>query len=83
MIATGLMVSLVSALVLIPRIVDPAHAEVPVLQGATTAGFTPVPADLDWRHAKDGDGPFIECLGKPAVRVHRGARDGQAHPVVG
>ena len=65
-IATGLGVSFVSALVLIPRIVDPAHAEVPVLQGATTSGFAPVPTDLDWRHAKDGGGPFIECLDKPA-----------------
>jgi peptidoglycan/LPS O-acetylase OafA/YrhL len=65
-IASGLTLSFVSALVLIPRIVDPAHAKVPVLQGATTTGFTPVPTDLDWRHAKDGGGPFIECLGKPA-----------------
>ncbi len=65
-IATGLGVSFVSALVLIPRIVDPAHAKSPVLQGATTTGFAPVPTDLDWRHAKDGGGPFIECLGKPA-----------------
>jgi peptidoglycan/LPS O-acetylase OafA/YrhL len=65
-IAAGVTVSIVSALVLIPKIVDPAHARTPVLQSTTTAGVAPVPADLDWRHAKDGGSPFIGCLGKPA-----------------
>jgi peptidoglycan/LPS O-acetylase OafA/YrhL len=65
-IATGLTVSIVSALVFIPRIVDPTHAEAPVLQGATATGFAPVPPDLDWRHASDGAPPFTECLGESA-----------------
>jgi hypothetical protein len=65
-IGVGLTVSIVSALVLIPRIVDPAHARTPVLQSTTTAGIAQIPADLDWRHAKDGGSPFIGCLGKPA-----------------
>jgi peptidoglycan/LPS O-acetylase OafA/YrhL len=65
-IATGLTVSVVSALVLIPRIVDPAPASASGLQGTTTAGFTPVPANLDWQHAKDGGAQFVDCLGKPA-----------------
>jgi hypothetical protein len=65
-IAAAVTVSVVSALVLIPKIVDPAHARTPVLQSTTTAGVAPVPADLDWRHAKDGGSPFIGCLGKPA-----------------
>jgi peptidoglycan/LPS O-acetylase OafA/YrhL len=66
-IGTGLTVSVVSAVVLIPRIVDPAQASAPGLRGATVAGFTPVPAGLDWRHAKAGGAPFVDCLGKPAA----------------
>ncbi len=78
-IATGLTVSVVSALVLIPRIVDPAQASAPGLRGATTAGFTPVPANLDWQHAKAG-GAAVRRLSRQArERVHHRARDGQAH----
>jgi peptidoglycan/LPS O-acetylase OafA/YrhL len=65
-IATGLAISLVSALVFIPKIMNPAHATTPTVQGNTTAGFTPVPAGLDWEAASKGGGPFINCLGKPA-----------------
>jgi peptidoglycan/LPS O-acetylase OafA/YrhL len=65
-IATGLAVSLVSALVLIPRIMDPAHASAPVAQASTTVGFTPVPPGLDFKAAENDGGPFITCLNKPA-----------------
>ena len=66
-IATGVAVSLISAIVWIPKIVDPAHAEAPVLSGASIAGFKRIPSDLDWRQAKEGGGPFIECLGRSAT----------------
>jgi peptidoglycan/LPS O-acetylase OafA/YrhL len=74
-IALGLAVSVVAALVVIPTIVDPARAAPPVAQGVTTAGFTPVPAGLDWQDAKNTATPFTNCLGKPAsaCTVVRGA----------
>jgi peptidoglycan/LPS O-acetylase OafA/YrhL len=64
-ISAGLAVSLVSALVFIPKIVDAAHAVAPTLRSTTTGG-APVPANLDWRHAKDGGSAFTECLGRSA-----------------
>jgi peptidoglycan/LPS O-acetylase OafA/YrhL len=66
-IASGLAISVVAALVLIPRVVNPADAAAPVAKGSTTTGFTPVPAGLNWRDAKNGGGPFVSCLGKPAT----------------
>jgi peptidoglycan/LPS O-acetylase OafA/YrhL len=63
-IATGLAISVISAVVLIPAIVSPDHAKTPVAQASTTGG-TPVPANLDWQDAKKGGGPFITCLDKP------------------
>ena len=68
-VASGLAISVVSALVLIPAIIDPAGARAPVAQGATTAGFTPVPAGLDWRNAKSGAfrGGFPNCYRAPAA----------------
>jgi peptidoglycan/LPS O-acetylase OafA/YrhL len=63
-IASGLALSVFSALVLVPRIVDPASASAPAVQGITT-GFTPVPPGLDWRHAGDGFGPFVNCYREP------------------
>jgi peptidoglycan/LPS O-acetylase OafA/YrhL len=62
-ITAGLAISVVSALVLIPAIVDPADATAPTVQG-TTSGFTPVPATPSWRDAKKGNGPVVNCLGK-------------------
>jgi peptidoglycan/LPS O-acetylase OafA/YrhL len=64
-IASGLAISALSALVLIPVIVDPANASVPVVQGSTSAGFTPVPATPDWRTATKGEGRYVTCLNKP------------------
>ena len=63
----GLAISVLSALVLIPRIVDPAQAATPVARGSTIVGFTPVTASVDWRDAKKGGGPFVTCLQKPAA----------------
>jgi len=65
-IASGLAVSLISALVLIPAIVDPASAASPTARSSSTSGFTPVPATPSWRDAKKGNGPIVNCLGKPA-----------------
>ncbi len=59
-IATGLTVSLVSALVLIPKIVKPANAAAPTLQLATT-GLAPVPPGIDWHHADRGQRTFVAC----------------------
>ena len=71
-IITGLAISAISALILIPNIVDPANATNPTLGTTTntnidTTGFTPVPSNLDWRHAAQDakQGAFPNCLGKP------------------
>ncbi len=64
-IAAGLALSVVSALVLIPKIVDPVHAEAPVLRNASSAVLTPVPADLDVRRARDIH-RFPNCFRRPA-----------------
>ena len=45
----------------------PLARQAPVAEGATTVGFTPVPANLDWQGAKNGGGPFITCLHKPVA----------------
>ena len=66
-IASGLAISVVAALVLIPKVVNPARAATPIARGSTTSGFTPVPAGLDWQHARTGGGPFVNCRGKPVA----------------
>jgi hypothetical protein len=65
-IATGLAVSIVSALVLVPRLLDePAPAG--ALKGDTSTGFTPVPAGLDFADATFTATPSPPvCFGKPA-----------------
>jgi hypothetical protein len=65
-IAGGLAISVASAVVLIPRIVDPANAAAPTPRATNTAGFTPVPAKPSWRDATDGGGPLRNCFDKPA-----------------
>jgi hypothetical protein len=65
-ITAGLAISIISALVLIPAIVDPANATSPGAHASTTSGFTPVPANLDWRGATSGTGAFPSCYRKPA-----------------
>ena len=65
-IAAGLAISIVSALVVIPRIVDTADASSPAGLSAICAGFTPIPPSVDWRHANKGAGSFVSCYRKPA-----------------
>ena len=65
-VATGLAVTIISALILIPAIVDPASAASPTARSSSTSGFTPVPRDLDWQHATAGRGPFVNCFAQPA-----------------
>jgi peptidoglycan/LPS O-acetylase OafA/YrhL len=66
-IASGLAISVASALVLIPAIVTPSNASAPTATGSQTVGFTPVPASLDWQHAADGR-RFVDCFHKPVAR---------------
>jgi len=68
-IASGLAISLVSALVFVPAIIDH-HTSTAVTLEGSTVGFTPVPAGIDWqgayaRNLKAG-GPFTTCEGKAA-----------------
>ncbi len=60
-IASGLAISVVSALVLVPRIAKPARASTGVRSSAA-ALLTPVPAGLNSRGAKI---KFSRCLGEP------------------
>jgi peptidoglycan/LPS O-acetylase OafA/YrhL len=62
-IASGLAISIVSALVIIPKLVDPATATPSV--GRSTAGFTAIPSGLDWEDAGKNV-QFMDCLSKPA-----------------
>jgi len=62
-IATGLTVSVVSALVLIPKIVTPANATAPVVRNSTTALLTPVPRNLVFETAHP---TATSCLDEPA-----------------
>jgi peptidoglycan/LPS O-acetylase OafA/YrhL len=65
-VAAGLVVSVASAVILIPKIVDPAHATAPVVRGGRVARLTPIPRDLDLKGAQTP--PFgKECVGKPAT----------------
>jgi peptidoglycan/LPS O-acetylase OafA/YrhL len=64
-IAGGLAVSIVSAVVLIPQIVDPARAK-PAAAAPATNGFTPVPASLKW--PREHGYHFPHCSGQPVDR---------------
>ena len=85
-IITGLAISAISALILIPNIVDPANATNPTLGTTTntnidTTGFTPVPSNLDWRHANEGaDKNFVQCVDRPVDRCTDRARHRPTHP---
>jgi peptidoglycan/LPS O-acetylase OafA/YrhL len=63
-IVGGLAISVASALVLIPNIVDADNATGPAARASTTNGFTPIPASVDWRDATLGNGAFAKCTGK-------------------
>ena len=64
-IASGLAISVASALVVIPRIVDPARASTATSTNANIASFlTPVSKNLDW---KDPLLKFTKCVGQPVA----------------
>jgi peptidoglycan/LPS O-acetylase OafA/YrhL len=62
-IASGLAITVVSALVFIPRIVDPANATKRSPANASGVILTPLPAGLDFNVPAF---PFQNCLDKPA-----------------
>jgi peptidoglycan/LPS O-acetylase OafA/YrhL len=68
-IAAGLALSVLSALVIIPRVVQvPATSAAPVTPGgAATTGFTPVPAGLDFEAIKADFPPVINCYKRPVA----------------
>ncbi len=63
-IAAGLTLSTISAVVLIPNIVD-ATTKTPTAITTTPTGFTKIPAGLDWQHADKNLGPFTNCYQQP------------------
>jgi peptidoglycan/LPS O-acetylase OafA/YrhL len=63
-IATGLTISLIAALILIPHLTNTTRAKTPTLQ-ATTTGFTKIPPNLDWQDAGKNLGPFTNCYQQP------------------
>jgi peptidoglycan/LPS O-acetylase OafA/YrhL len=65
-IATGLTISTIAALILIPNIVD-ATTKTTTTITATTTGFTKIPPGLDWQHADKNLGPFTNCYQQPAT----------------
>jgi peptidoglycan/LPS O-acetylase OafA/YrhL len=72
-VVTGLVASVVGAVVVIPQVVDASAAHAPTIQGST-AGFTKTPA-LDWEAAKSNLGPFTNCYKQPVSKctiVHGG-----------
>jgi peptidoglycan/LPS O-acetylase OafA/YrhL len=62
-IVAGLAISVVAALVIVPKVVDASDAEPVVAQG-NTAGFTRTPA-LDWSAATENIAPFTNCYQRP------------------
>jgi peptidoglycan/LPS O-acetylase OafA/YrhL len=66
-IASGLALSVVSALVIIPAVVDADRSAVAAPRGST-AGFTPVPAGLDAIETFRDRIRFVDCVGKPVER---------------
>jgi peptidoglycan/LPS O-acetylase OafA/YrhL len=67
-IAAGLAISVVSALVIIPGITDRADpaAATPGGPELATTGFTPVPTDLDYDAIRTSRIPPPNCVGEPA-----------------
>ena len=63
-IAAGLTISTISALIVIPHILDTTTKTAPAIT-ATTTGFTKIPPDLDWQHADKNLGPFTNCYQQP------------------
>jgi hypothetical protein len=64
-IAGGLAISVVCAVVLIPKVVAPSHASPESSSAVATAGLTPVPKDLDLSPARPLPKFFQACVHKP------------------
>ena len=63
-IVTGLVISVVSALVFIPKLVDPVHASSQSHETASHPLLTPVPKDLV---LAGEDAPYTQCYGRPVA----------------
>ena len=63
-IALGLTISVVSAVVLIPKVVDPSHASTSGTRNVLSRGLTPVPKHLDLGTARILK-PLAGCSGRP------------------
>jgi len=61
-IASGLLISVVSGLVLIPKLVDPAHASSGSHETSEHPVLLPVPTDL---RLSGEDAPYTNCYGRP------------------
>ena len=67
-IALGLTVSVVSALVLVPAILEDPHAGAVGVAAAPTSGVARVPAGLDWRAVKRENRFAPNCFEHPVAR---------------
>ncbi|HTK16974.1 MAG TPA: acyltransferase family protein, partial [Acidimicrobiia bacterium] len=67
-IALGLTVTVVSALVLVPAILDNGRAGAVGIAGSQTTGVTPVPANLDWRTVKRENRSAPSCFARPLAK---------------
>jgi peptidoglycan/LPS O-acetylase OafA/YrhL len=67
-IAAGLLVSIVAGLLVVPAMLDRDRSGATVVEGTTANGTTAVPADLDWRGARDDRPNFPDCLDDPVTR---------------
>jgi peptidoglycan/LPS O-acetylase OafA/YrhL len=65
-IGTGLAISIISAIVLIPAITNPDTTTTAAAADLTTTGFTPVPEGLDFKAARNEFTRLPKCLGAPA-----------------
>jgi peptidoglycan/LPS O-acetylase OafA/YrhL len=67
-IALGLTITVVGALVLVPAILEDPHSGQASAAGAPTTGATPVPAGLDWRAVKSENRTAPNCDQKPLTK---------------
>jgi hypothetical protein len=67
-IAVGLTVTVVSALVLVPAILDNGRAGAVGVAGSQTSGVAPVPAGLDWRAVKREDRSAPNCYRREVTK---------------
>jgi peptidoglycan/LPS O-acetylase OafA/YrhL len=68
-IAVGVAISVVSATVLIPKVVNPAKAAVPILQGKAPSGGDRLPSPAEWRGARRAKHRgMYNCVDAPVER---------------